>query len=155
MSLSINGIFHKSDYQKALEAAIDTQLSSLSASDTSVDAEITALSGNITALNDFANVTVSTAVYTLDLTTYRNFTIDNLTTAAATLKISNAPTASDTMLDINLLLTFTSTASITYTGTVTWSQNTAPNPTAAGTFAILMKSFDAGSNWYASFTGLY
>lgn len=159
MSLSITTSYVKSEYEKELEAAIDTQLSNVSSSATSMDAEITTLSGNVTALNDFVDVTLSTAVFTLDLTTYRNFTVTNTTTAAATLKIANASTAADTMLNINVKLTFSTTATITYTSTITWHAGTgaatAPNPTAAGTFLIDMKSFDAGVNWYASFTGLY
>ncbi|MFX1570620.1 MAG: hypothetical protein ACFFCV_19955 [Promethearchaeota archaeon] len=159
MALSLTGPYLKSEYEKVLESAIDTQLSNISANATSLDSEITTLSGNITALNDFVDVTLSTAVFTLDLTTYRNFTITNSTTAAATLKIANASTAADTMLNINVKLTFSTTATITYTGTITWHAGTgaatAPNPTAAGTFLIDMKSFDAGVNWYASFTGLY
>lgn len=159
MSLSLNGIYLRGEYEKDLETAIDTQLSNASATSTALDAEITTLSGNITSLNDFVAVTLSTAVFTLDLTTYRNFTVTNTTTAAATLKIANSPTAADTMLNINVKLTFTTTATITYTGTITWHAGTgaatAPNPSAAGTFLITMKSFDAGVNWFSSYTGLY
>ncbi len=148
MSITISTNFLKSAYEKELEAAIDTQLSGISAN-------ASVLSGNITALNDFTSVTISTAVYTLDLTTYRNFTIDNTTTAAATLKITSIPSATDTMLNVNILMKFTATASITYTSSITWSKAIAPNPTAAGTFIITLKSFNAGTNWYGSFTGLY
>ena len=155
MSLSITTPYVKSQYEKDLEAAIDTQLGNVSADITSMDAEITILSGNVTALNDFVAVALSTAIFTLDLTTYRNFTVTNTTTAAATLKIANAPTAADTMLNVNVKLAFSATATITYTGTITWSAATAPNPTAVGTFILSLKSFDAGANWFASYTGLY
>ena len=155
MSLSITTQYVKSEYEKDLEAAINAQLSNASATSTALDAEITTLSGNVTALNDFVDVTLSTAVFTLDLTTYRNFTVTNTTTAAATFKIANVPTAADTMLNVSVKLEFTATATITYTGTITWSTATAPNPTAAGTFILTLKSFDAGVNWLASYTGLY
>ena len=162
MALSITKTYVKSEYEKDLEISINTNLSSLSANDTSMDSEITtlsgnvtALSGNITALNDFIAVTVSSAIFTLPLSTYRNFTITNADTAGKTLKIANAPTAADTMLNINVKLLFTSTATITYTGTITWQMATAPNPTAVGTFLLSLKSFDAGVNWFASYTGLY
>ncbi len=155
MSLSISTAYQKSQYEKDLEDSINTNLSSISAN-------ITTLSGNVTALNDFVAVTVSTAVFTLDLTTYRNFTITNTETSAKTLKIANAPTASDTMLSLNVKLTFSATATFTYTGTITWwhmtsagATTTAPNPTAVGTFILNLKSFDAGTSWLASYTGLY
>ena len=155
MSLSITTVYKKSQYEDDLESSINTNLSSLSASITTLDSEITTLSGNITALNDFVAVTVSTAVFTLDLTTYRNFTVTNTETSAKTLKIANAPTASDTMLNLSIKLTFSATATFTYTGTITWSTATAPNPTAVGTFILSLKSFNAGTNWLASYTGLY
>ena len=161
MALSITTPYVKSQYEKDLEAAIDVQLGNVSADTTSMDAEITTLSGNVTALNDFVVVALSTAIFTLDLTTYRNFTVTNPTTAGATLKIANAPTAADTMLNINVKLTFSATATITYTGTITWSatyntaMSTVPNPSAVGTFILNLKSFDAGVNWLASYTGLY
>jgi len=148
MVLSISTAYQKSQYEKDLEDSINTNLSSISAN-------ITTLSGNITALNDFVAVTVSTAVFTLDLTTYRNFTVTNTETSNKTLKIANAPTAADTMLDINVKLTFSATATFSYTGTITWSQATAPNPTAVGTFILNLKSFDAGTTWLGSYTGLY
>jgi len=143
--------YFKSEYEKE----IDTSLSSLSSNMTTTLTAISTFSGNITALNDFVDITVSSAIFTLNLTTYRNFTITNATTAAATLKITNVPTASDTMLNVNIKLTFSTTATITYTGTITWSVATAPNPTAVGTFILNLKSFDAGTNWFASYTGLY
>lgn len=155
MPLSLTNPYIKSAYEKELEAAIDTQLANTSATSTALESEIDTLSGNVTALNDFASVTVSTAVFTLDLTTYRNFTITNTETSNKTLKIANAPTASDTMLNVNVKLAFSATATFTYTGTITWSAATAPNPTAVGTFLLNLKSFDAGTNWLASYTGLY
>ena len=138
-----------------MENAINTSLATLSGNITTLSGNVTTLSGNITALNDFVGVTVSTAVFTLDLTTYRNFTITNTETSGKTLKITSVPTAADTMLDVNVKLAFTITATFTYTGTITWSKATVPNPTAAGTFLLNLKSFDAGVNWLASFTGLY
>ena len=155
MSLSVATPYIKSQYEKDLEAAVDVQLGNISSNATSMAAEITTLSGNVTALNDFVAVALSSAIFTLDLTTYRNFTVTNPTTAGATLKIANAVTAADTMLNVNVKLTFSATATITYTGTITWNQATAPSPTAVGTFLLNLKSFDAGVNWLASFTGLY
>lgn len=157
MPISLTKTYLKSEYEKDLEVAVNTNLSSVSANITSLDGEITTLSGNVTALNDFVAVitAVGTAVYTLSLTTYRNFTITNANDSAKTLKIANVPTASDTMLDVNIKLTFSTTATFTYTGTITWSVATAPNPTATGTFLLNLKSFDAGTNWFASYTGLY
>ena len=148
MSLSIATDYQKSLYEKDLEDSINSNLSSISAN-------ITTLSGNITALNDFINVAVSTAVFTLDLATYRNFTITNTETSAKTLKIANAPIASDTMLNVNVKLAFSATATFTYTGTITWSTATAPNPTAVGTFILNLKSFNTGTSWFASYAGLY
>lgn len=159
MALSLTNTYLRSAYEKELEAAIDTQLSDASATSTALGAEIDTLSGNVTALNDFVAVTISTAVFTLDLTTYRNFTVTNTETSAKTLKIANAPTASDTMLNVSVKLTFSATATFTYTGTITWHAGTgaatAPNPSAVGTFILTLKSFDAGVNWFASYTGLY
>jgi len=153
--ISVSGVYEKSDYEKALENAINTALASVSGNITTLSGNVTTLSGNFTALNDFVAVSVSTAVFTLNLTTYRNFTITNADTSGKTLKIANVPTAADTAFDVDVLLRFTTTATFTYTGTITWSQATAPAPSAAGTFVLNLKSFDAGANWYGSYTGLY
>jgi len=167
--LNIPTAYAKSEYEKELESSIDANLSSISANDTSIDGKITTLSGNITtlsgnittlsgnitALNDFVSIVVSSAIFTLPLSTYRNFTITNADTAGKTLKIASAPTATDTMLNVNVKLDFTTTATITYTGTITWQAATAPNPTAVGTFIVNLKSFDAGANWFSSYTGLH
>lgn len=163
MSISLNGIYLRSEYEKDLETAIDTQLGNVSADITTINTAVSTLSGNITTLSsnitnilDFATVAEDdTANFTLDLTSVTNFDITNDNTANKTLIITNLSTATDTMTDITLKLTFTATAAITYTGTITWSIATAPNPTAAGTFLITMKSFDQGVNWFASYTGLY
>jgi phage-related protein len=154
MPISLTKTYLKGEYQSELEASINSSLSTLSAS-------VTTLSGNVTSLNDFIAVSaVDTAVFTLDLTTYRNFTVTCTETAGKTLKIANAPTASDTMLNVNVKLTFSATATVTYTGTITWSVGTAavtaaPDPSAAGTFLLNLKSFDAGANWLATYQGLY
>ena len=205
MSISISGQYFKSEFEKALEDAVNAQfgnvsadittlftaastfsaditslytaaatlsgditllftavatlsgnITSLSAATTTNATAIATLSGNITALMDFTTVSEDdTANFTLDLSTYHNFEIENANTAGKTLIIVGIPTAADTMLELALKLYFSVTAVITYTGTVTWSAATAPNPTAAGTFLINMKSFDAGTNWWASYTGLY
>lgn len=155
--------YFKSEYEKEQEAAITANLSLATASITLINTAISTLSGNITTLSgnitsilDFAIVAEDdTANFTLDLTTYNNFTINNANTATKTLIILNNPTATDTMVNISVKLLFTTTATITYTGTVTWSLATAPNPTATGTFILNLKSFDAGVNWFASYTGLY
>lgn len=156
MSLTQHGNYFKSEYEKDLINAINTQFGNVSADITTLSGNITTLSGNITSLIDFTTVTEDdTANFTLDLTSVTNFTITNDNTANKTLIITNLPTASDTMADIIVKLIFTSTATITYTGTITWSAATAPNPTATGTFLLNLKSFDIGTNWYASYTGLY
>lgn len=161
MPLNITGPYQKSLYEIDLESSIDSNFSSISSNTTLLDAEITTLSGNITVLNDFIAVTISaSATCTLDLTTYRNFTITNDTTAGKTLEIANSPTAADTMLNVNVKLTFSATATFTYTGTITWSIGTAgvtaaPDPSAVGTFIVNLKSFDAGVNWLGTYVGLY
>jgi hypothetical protein len=169
MTISLVQLYQKSEYEKELESSIDTNLSSISSNLTTINtavstfsANITTLSGNVTSLNDFVDVITATgtAVYTLSLATYRNFTITNINTADKTLKISNASTADDTMLNLNIKLTFTTTAAITYTSNITWSFGTAgataaPNPSAAGTFLLNLKSFDAGVTWLGTYQGLY
>jgi len=157
--------YFKSEYEKE----VGVNLSSLSSNMTTVltavstfSGNITTLSGNYTSLNDFIDVVTAagTAVYTLSLLTYRNFTITNINTADKTLKISSASTAADTMLNLSIKLTFTTTATITYTSNITWSVGTAgvtaaPNPSAVGTFLLDLKSFDAGITWLGTYQGLY
>ena len=130
-------------------------ITTLSGNITTISGNITTLSGNVTSVLDFTTVAEdATANFTLSLTTYRNFSVTNANTATKTLKIANVPTASDTMVNVNVKLLFSVTAAITYTGTITW-RPAAPNPTAVGTFVLNLKSFDAGTNWLASYTGLY
>jgi hypothetical protein len=153
-------VYFKSEYEKAQELAVSANLSAITANVSILSGNITTISSNITSLNDFVSVTVSTAVFTLDLSTYRNFTITNTETSGKTLKIANSQTASDTMLNVNLKLTFSATATFTYTGTITWSVGTAastlaPSPTAVGTFILNLKSFDAGTTWLGTYHGLY
>jgi len=153
MPLSLIKAYVKSEYENELEASIDSNLSSVSAN-------ITTLSSNITALNGLSAVVVNAGIFTLDLTTYRNFIVTNADTAAKTLKIANTPTATDTMQNLNVKLTFSATATFTYTGTITWSVGTAastlaPSPTAVGTFILNLKSFDAGTTWLGSYAGLF
>ncbi|MFA5252735.1 MAG: hypothetical protein WC454_09155 [Phycisphaerae bacterium] len=169
MSLSLIKTYMKSEYEKDLESSVNTQLSSISSNVTTLSGNITTLSGNVTTLSgnvttlsgnvtsilDFAPVTANdTASFTLSLATYRNFLVTNASTTGKTFLISSASTATDSMINVNVKMTFTTTATITYTGTITWN-TTAPNPTAAGTFLINLKSFDAGANWYGSYAGLY
>lgn len=163
MSVSLTSIYLQSEFEKDLIAAVDTQLGNVSADITTINTAVSTFSGNVTSLSanitsilDFATVTEdATANFTLDLTSVRNFEVTNANTAAKTFKITNNPTAADTMIDVHVKLTFTSTATITYTGTITWRAATAPNPTAAGTFLLNLKSFDLGVNWFSSYTGLY
>ena len=162
MTLSISKTYQKSEYEKDLEATLDTNLSSISSDLTTIFTAVSTFSGNVTALNDFVDVVTAagTAVYTLSLATYRNFTITNTTTSSKTVKISDVPTASDTMLNLNLKLTSTAFAAFTYTGTITWSIGTAgataaPASSAGGTLLINLKSFDAGANWFGTYNGLY
>ena len=159
MSLSLTKAYKKSDYETDLENSINTNLSSISSDittlQTAVDTLESTVSADMSAASLYTAITVSSAIYTVNLTTYRNFTITVSITDGATFKITNSPTAANTVLDFNVKLTFTALATITYTGTVTWSGGTVPTPTAAGTFLINMKSHDAGANWYASYTGEY
>jgi len=153
MPISLTKAYVKSEYEHELEASINSNLSSISAN-------ITTLSSNNTALNGLSTAVVNAGVFTLDLTTYRNFIATNADTAAKTLKITNVPTATDTIQNLNVKLTFSATATFTYTGTITWSIGTAsstlaPNPTAVGTFILNLKSFDAGTTWLGSYAGLY
>jgi hypothetical protein len=126
----------------------------LSASVTALSSNITAVSGNITTQFDITSATI-TNTYTLDISSIRNFNLLNADTAGKTLMITGTPTAASTFVELKIKLTFSTTATITYTGTITWSANAAPNPTAAGTFFISLKSVDAGVNWYGNFSGLY
>jgi hypothetical protein len=152
--------YFKSEYEKEQEIAITANLTTISSNIATLSGNITTLSGGITFLNDFIDVTVSSAIFTLSLSTYRNFTITNADTAAKTLKIDDIPTASDTMLNLDVGLTFSTTATITYTSNITWSVGTAgataaPNPSATGTLILNLKSFDTGTTWLGTYAGLY
>lgn len=140
--------YFKSEYQKELEATITANFTTITASITNINDEL----DNIT---DYISAEATADVYTLDLSTQYNFRIDNKDTAGKTLEISNAPTATNTLLNVSIELIFTTTATFTYTGTVTWSVATAPNPTAIGTFLMNLKSYDNGTTWFSSYTGLY
>lgn len=160
MSLTNLEKYSRSDYDKELETSINSSLSALSAADTVALALISANTTLISAVDTYANqiATITedaTANFTMDLTTYRNFTLTNSDTAGKTFIITNVPTASLSFLKVNLELVFSTTAAITYTGTITWAGGTAPNPTAAGTFWCELITADNGTNWYGSFTGLY
>lgn len=153
MSITFPGQYSKSEYEKDLEILINAQIATITADITTNKGLISA---NTTFISEIITITEdATANFTMDLTTYRNFTFTNSDTAGKTFKITNVPTASLTFLKINLEVVFSTTATITWTGTITWSANTAPNPTAAGTFWCELISADNGTNWYGSFTGLY
>jgi hypothetical protein len=134
--------------------AVSAAVTVLSAAVTALSSNITAVSGNITTQFDITSATI-TNTYTLDISSIRNFNLLNADTAGKTLMITGTPTAASTFVELKIKLTFSTTATITYTGTITWSANAAPNPTAAGTFFISLKSVDAGVNWYGNFSGLY
>ena len=103
----------------------------------------------------FFTITAVSNTYTLDLSLAKNFCIETTNTIAKSIAFLNVPKTANTIIQVSVLLTYTSVAAITHpTGTV-WKDGTSPTFTAGMKYLILYTSYNNGITWLASAVGAW
>jgi hypothetical protein len=115
----------------------------------------TEINNKLSPINTFLSVAAASNIYTLDLTTNTNFTIETTDATAKTLAFSNVPVTANLVLSVSIKLKYTNATAITFPASVVWQNATIPTFTTGKQYLILFESYDNGTTWLGCSTGAW
>lgn len=99
------------------------------------------------------SVTAAEETFILDISKDTNFAITTEDVNAKTIEFANVPQDDNTVLTVNVGLTYTSAAAITFPASVVWQNEVIPSFSAGKFYELIFISRDKGVTWRSSAIG--